>query len=320
MAFGEDIEISTSHTNIAMNHLICTFLLYLLFCFFVTETTAQKLPQKRKIFKKTANLDQALNETSGLIYVDGYIWTHNDGGDEPALYKIDTKSGKVTQKLLISNAKNVDWEDITQDEKYIYIGDFGNNYGMRTNLTIYKIKRSALSGKNSATEAEIITFVYPEQTDFKRSNTHNFDCEGFFALNGELHLFTKNRGDGMTQHYTLPTSAGNHKAQLQMTFNTKGQITAADISPDGKTVILTGYTPRKLFMWIYNDYIGTQFFSGKYRRICMGRFVFRGQMEGVCFSGNDKGYISAEQVRKNNFIIKRQHLRYFSIDKFLQNN
>jgi len=289
----------------------------ILFSLFTTQTTAQKLPQKRKIFKKNTNLDQALNETSGLLYDNDQLWTHNDGGDEPALYKVDPKSGKILQKLLISNAKNIDWEDITQDEKYVYIGDFGNNYGMRTDLTIYKIKRAALSRKSPETKAEIITFTYPEQADFKRSRTHNFDCEGFFALNGELHLFTKNRGDGMTQHYTLPTSTGNHKAQLQMTFNAEGQITAADISPDGKTVILTGYTPHKLFMWIYNDYLGTQFFSGTYRRIRMGRFVFRGQMEGVCFSGNQEGYISAEQVKRKNVNIKKQHLRYFSIHKFL---
>jgi len=289
-----------------MNNRIYSFLLCLSFCFLVIETAAQKLPQKRKIFKKTTKLDQALNETSGLLYDKGNLWTHNDGGDEPALYKIDPKSGKILQKLLITNAKNVDWEDITQDEHHVYIGDFGNNYGMRKDLTIYKIKRSSLSEKSPTVKGQIITFVYPEQTDFQRSHTHNFDCEGFFALNGELHLFTKNRGD-----------AGNHKAQLQMTFNTEGQVTAADISPDGKTVILTGYTPGKLFMWIYSDYLGTQFFSSKYRRICMGRFVFRGQMEGVCFSGDKEGYISAEQIKRRNFIIKKQHLRYFSINKFL---
>jgi len=300
-----------------MNNRIYILLISFLFCFLSTETTAQKLPQKCKIFKKTTKLDQVLNETSGLLYDNGNLWTHNDGGGEPALYKVDSKTGKITQKLLINNARNIDWEDIAQDEHHVYIGDFGNNYGMRKDLTIYKIKRSTLSGKSPTVKAQVITFIYPQQTDFKQSNTHNFDCEGFFASNGELHLFTKNRGDGMTQHYTLPTSAGNHKAKLQMTFNTEGQVTAADISPDGKTVILTGYTPGKLFMWIYNDYIGTQFFSGTYRRVRMGRFVFRGQMEGVCFSEKNEGYISAEQVKRKNFNIKKQHLRYFTIRKYL---
>ncbi len=301
-----------------MNNKLYYVLLSLLWCFFTIQMTAQELPSKRKIFKKITNLDQALDETSGLLCDNGDIWTHNDGGDEPALYKVDPTSGKVIQKILISNAQNIDWEDITQDEHYVYIGDFGNNYGMRKDLTIYKIKRAALSEKRTTVKAEIITFTYPQQSNFKSSQAHNFDCEGFFAWNGQLHLFTKNRGDGMTQHYTLPTSAGNHKARLQGTYNTRGQVTAADISPDGNTVILTGYIPpKKLFMWIYHDYKGTDFFSGKARRICMGKFILRGQMEGVCFSSNDEGYLSAELLKRKKFVIKKQHLRYFSIHKFM---
>jgi len=299
-----------------MNNRLRGLLLCLLLCFFFSQITAQLCTSKRKIFKKITKLDNALNETSGLLYNKGHIWTHNDGGDQPALYKVSPKNGRIVQKIIISNAKNVDWEDIAEDKQHIYIGDFGNNYGMRKDLTIYKIKRADINEKTQKLKAEIITFSYPEQTDFQRSKTHNFDCEGFFISNNELHLFTKNRGDGKTQHYTLPTSAGNHKAQLQSTFNVKGQITAADISSDG-TVVLIGYTPRKLFMWIYSDYTGTQFFSGKNKRIRMGRFAFRGQMEGVCFSTQTEGYISAEQVKKNNINIKKQHLRRFSLKKYL---
>lgn len=300
-----------------MNNKLRGLLLCLSLCFFFSEMTAQRSTSKRKIFKKTTKLDNALNETSGLLYDKGYLWTHNDGGDQPALYKVTPQNGRIIQKIIISNAKNIDWEDIAQDKHHIYIGDFGNNYGMRKDLTIYKIKRANIDEKTQEVKAEILTFSYPEQTDFQRSNTHNFDCEGFFVSDGELHLFTKNRGDGKTQHYTLPTSAGNHKAQLQATFDTKGQVTAADISPDGTTVVLIGYTPRKLFMWIYNDYIDTHFFSGKNKRIRMGRFAFRGQMEGLCFSNQNKGYISAEQVKRKNINIKKQHLRYFSLKKYL---
>jgi len=318
-----------------MNKQLYPIFLCLFLCFFATASIAQNTPcddtkakntgqlepceyrSKRKIFRKTTRLDDVLNETSGLLYDKGYIWTHNDGGGEAALYKIDPQNGKIVQKVSISNAKNVDWEELAQDEHFIYIGDFGNNYGMRKDLTIYKIKRADIDEKTRKVQAQIITFVYPEQVNFQGSNTHNFDCEGFFVWKNELHLFTKNRGDGKTQHYTLSTIEGNHKANLKSTFNTKGQITAADISPDGKTIVLTGYTPRKLFMWICKDYKKTQFFSGKNRRIRMGRFVLRGQMEGVCFSGKDEGYISAEQIKRKNFNIKKQHLRYFSLKKYL---
>jgi len=287
-------------------------LLSLLLCFFTIQMIAQNPRGKRKIFKKITKLDNALNETSGLLYDKGYIWTHNDGGDEAALYKVDPKSGKIVQKVIISNAKNIDWEDIAQDEHFMYIGDFGNNYGMRKDLTIYKINKADINSKTQKVTAQIIAFTYPEQKNFKSSQTHNFDCEGFFVWKKQLHLFTKNRGDGKTQHYVLSISEGKHKAKLQETFDTQGMITATDIHADG-TVVMVGYTPRKLFMWICKDYTGTQFFSGKNTRIRMGRFVFRGQIEGVCFSEQNRGYISAEQVKRKNFNIKKQHLRYFSV-------
>lgn len=269
-----------------------------------------KYPATRKIFKKTTKLDHVLAETSGLLYVKGFIWTHNDGGGEAALYKVDPKNGKILQKVSITNTKNKDWEDLAQDDKFVYIGDFGNNRGRRKDLIIYKIKKAELNKNSTTASAEMLAFSYPEQTDFAVSDQHNFDCEAFFCWNNELHLFTKNRGNAQTQHYTIPITPGNHKAQLQETLDAKGMITAADISSDG-TVVLIGYTPGKLFMWICRDYAGTQFFSGKNRRIKMGKFIFRGQIEGLCFSEAQKGYISAEH-----FKIVKQHLRFFSLDKW----
>ena len=74
-------------------------------------------------------LHNSIKETSGLIFLDQKLITHNDSGGEPALYEIDTVSGNITRKVFISNAGNTDWEDICNDSTYIYIGDFGNKIG-----------------------------------------------------------------------------------------------------------------------------------------------------------------------------------------------
>jgi hypothetical protein len=42
-------------------------------------------------------------------------------------------------KTLKVNAKNTDWEALTNDGNNFYIGDFGNNDGSRRDLTIYKV-------------------------------------------------------------------------------------------------------------------------------------------------------------------------------------
>ena len=48
---------------------------------------------------------------------------------------------KILQTISVQKAKNVDWEDIAQDGKYIFIADVGNNYGKREKLTIYKVAK-----------------------------------------------------------------------------------------------------------------------------------------------------------------------------------
>src|SRR4051812_26285025 len=90
-------------------------------------------------------LPAALKETSGLIYTDGGLWTLNDSGNSPAFYQIDESTGATLKTVNISNATNVDWEDLTADDTYFYIGDFGNNAsGDRTDLKIYRVLKSSI--------------------------------------------------------------------------------------------------------------------------------------------------------------------------------
>lgn len=289
---------------------------------------ACEYPKTKKGLKKVCRLANEVNETSGLIYDNGFLWTHNDSGGEPTLYKIDIETGEVVKKVHIQVAEmeekgkiNEDWEELAADEEFFYIGDMGNNKGNRKDLKIYRIRKSELEDAPSVNiMAEIISFDYPEQTDFNKRKLHDFDCEGFFYANNELHLFTKNRATLTTNHYIIPAEIGHHEAILQENLAVDGLITGADISENG-TVILVGYsaektfkktTHRKVFMWICWDYDGAQYFSGKTRRIELGATVRRGQMEAVCFSEGVNGYVSAEGIPSI-----QQHLRAFSLEKWL---
>jgi hypothetical protein len=78
-------------------------------------------------------------ESSGIAYTDRALWTHNDSGNASDFFKVDTVSGALLQKISITNFPNNDWEDITADSNYIYIGDFGNNNGTRTDLRVLKL-------------------------------------------------------------------------------------------------------------------------------------------------------------------------------------
>src|SRR2546427_568330 len=58
--------------------------------------------------------DPQLPEISGLVpshTVKGAWWVHNDSGDQARLYAINSR-GQLLAKFTVSEAKNVDWEDL----------------------------------------------------------------------------------------------------------------------------------------------------------------------------------------------------------------
>lgn len=84
-------------------------------------------------------INSILNETSGLIKFGNSLYTQNDDTDKN-IYALDTLNGSIINTYSLSNLINIDWEEISQDNNYVYIGDFGNNAnGNRTNLRIYKL-------------------------------------------------------------------------------------------------------------------------------------------------------------------------------------
>lgn len=143
------------------------------------------------------NLPDMVKETSGLAYTDGKLWTLNDSGNEAAIYRISETNGSILQTVTITNATNVDWEDIAADANYLYIGDFGNNtHGNRDDLKIYRINKHTIgNGPAVNVTADIIDFSYSDQDPLNlppsESNNTEFDCEAFFVKDNLLHLFTK---------------------------------------------------------------------------------------------------------------------------------
>ncbi len=244
-------------------------------------------------------LSSNVSESSGLAYIDGTLWTHNDSGGEAKLYAIDKSNGKILKTVVISNASNADWEDLAFNKTYLFIGDFGNNKGTRKHLKIYKIKRADLKTK-STVEAEIIEFSYATQTDFTSNSKTNYDCEAFVAYEDKLYLFSKNHGNEQTDMYVLGLNAGVEVAERMATFNTNALVTGASMDADNKTLALIGYgtrgTPKS---WIFSKFTDTDFFKGKQEKITWGTPA-KAQIEGVTHMAKGKLYISSEKFDYSN--------------------
>jgi hypothetical protein len=56
-----------------------------------------------------------------LGFYNNNIITHNDSGGQANLYEINASTGAVLRTVAITNATNVDWEDIAQDALLISI-------------------------------------------------------------------------------------------------------------------------------------------------------------------------------------------------------
>lgn len=276
---------------------------------------------------RTIVLPDILNEISALEYepnVNNQIsyWALNDSGNKSQLYRFSQDSGEVLQTIHITNAPNVDWEEISSDNERLYFADFGNNLGKRQDLAIYFIEKSSIdySLRNQYLAAQKIEFYYPEQTvfNFKKLKT-NWDAEAFFIYNNQIHLFTKEWANMATTHYVIPIDTSKkHAAKKLETFNTNYAVTGAyiDINPYSPTrgVYLLGYTLETLaaISWFeLPDQSSSLFFDQYTKKVILplGFTTQLGQLEAisttqglknqVCFSGeefNFKGFYAKQQL------------------------
>jgi len=254
-----------------------------------------------ELFKmKTVTVDPKLKEISGIEF-DKYkrLWAINDSGDGPILYMLN-KDGTIEREVTVTNAKNVDWEDMTQNSfGHFFLGDFGNNDNNRRWLTIYKIE-NPIDIKTDTTEAEIIKFTYPEMAKGKiKPKDKNYDLEAFVEYKRNLYLFTKNRTqpfDGITKLYKVGDHAANFDAKLIGEFKTCTTleklcwITSAAISPDRTKLVLLDSTS----LWLFENFDGDNFFSGDVSRIDLGVVT---QKEAVTFYDDNTLVFTDEEYK-----------------------
>ena len=243
-----------------------------------------------------AMLPEEVKETSGLFFHNGRLWTHNDSGNKPILYALDTMTFEVVQRITLENVKNKDWEDVCTDGETVYVGDFGNNKGSRKNLRIYTFPLSEIPAEGDASvTVDSIRFSFADQTNFeKRKQAHDYDCESIFATDQYLYLFSKGWETGTTRLYRLSKQPGTQVAEVVNGFDSQGLITGADYDPKSGILALVGYVKDIWlpFMYLIYDFddAGVKLSN---RRFELHQYLGM-QTEGICFFDEGKCYLSAE--------------------------
>lgn len=244
--------------------------------------------------KDITKLPKRLDETSGLVFFNNYFWTINDSGGKASLYAFDKKSGKIKQYLKIIGGLNVDWEDLAQDENYIYIADTGNNAGKRKEFQIYKVAKTDILKVKEETgkvNAEKIVFSFSPQPENLETHNHNYDIESLVVVDGRIMFFTKNWADRKSSCYEIKNGVA-HKVK---SYNPKGLLTGAYYDKKNNRILAVGYHKyakvyqKPPFLMIINDFntvnesIEMHTLSG----------VEKHQIESVCLV-NDRIFITNE--------------------------
>jgi hypothetical protein len=241
--------------------------------------------------RSLVTLDEKVLETSGLLFFDNSFWTINDSGNENILYRIDSKSGTVVTEIVISNAENIDWEELTQDENYIYIADIGDNSSVRDEKQIYRVEKSKASKivNQGTLESEVLRFSYPA-VDGKNKN---YDAEALISFNGSLHLFTKDLF--VTHHFIISASPGMSTAKFIETYKSNGQVTGAAINYTNNTLVMVGYLGfGQRLLWEFKEFTGNSLSKSGNRHFSLGAVNETGQLEAVCFNGNGQVFLTNE--------------------------
>jgi len=199
----------------------------------------------------------AVTESSGLVASrtsPGAYWTHNDSGDGPFIYALNTR-GESLAVFRVTGANARDWEDIAAgpgpqpNRSYLYIGDIGDNGGKRSEIIVYRVPEPDLktANKNSSktrpltTEpAEAIRLQYPD-------GKHDAEALLVHPSTGNLYIVTKVAfANPEVFEAAAPLSAGRtitmkRLGEVRVPSLFGGVITGGSVSPDGRRVALCDY-------------------------------------------------------------------------------
>ena len=200
-----------------------------------------------------------LGEISGLaashVHED-VLWVINDGGNPAEIFAINRR-GRLLARYDVRGARNIDWEDLASFDldgrHYLLVADTGDNGGKRRNFVLHVFEEPKVLRNGTLKPAWSIRARW---ADGPR------DCEAVAvdAAAGKVLLVSKKRKP--PELFALPLAdphgewrearrigrlAGVPEADVELQRSDpqlarlSPQVTAADLSPDGRTLAVLTY-------------------------------------------------------------------------------
>jgi len=205
-----------------------------------------------------------LSELSGLTrsnHAEGVYWAINDGDNPAEIIAIDANA-QTLGTFSAEGVRNIDWEDITNytlsGKHYLAIADTGDNGGVRDELYIHIFEEPADAKRSGQINPiKSIRFLWPDgardaESLFASAKNRSFYLISKKRVPAELFALPFDAADG-TKPVLVATLEGIAQPDAE-TMNKKGdygryraQITAADLSPDNRTIAVLNYQQINFF-------------------------------------------------------------------------
>ena len=239
-----------------------------------SEAASQSCPEFGNASTVGALTRDNIREASGLVASPNFnnrYWLHNDSGDSARIYAM-TRSGEDRGIVNLGGITARDFEDIgmgpgpNASKDYIYVADIGNNGHGRATVWIYRFPEPEPPGKGKSITVpghKIERFEYTYEKPGEPGETWRRQAESLFVdpISGDVVIIEKqlNTVDGkrdMGWVYQIKQSnlregvlikAKPKVAIRQRRSTDEGPMTAADISPNGKTIIAKNV--HEAFAW-----------------------------------------------------------------------
>lgn len=190
--------------------------------------------------------DPRIAESSGLAASHlhkGVYWTHNDSGDGPYVYAVDSATGKTLARITmrgIGTARDVEAISVGPDGR-IYVGDIGDNLGG----TWPKVWIYAFPEPERLADATVDATQYTVRyADGPR------DAEALMIdpTTGRAYIASKNENGGGLYEGPRKLSASGVNV-FRRTADIPLWITDGAFSPDGTRLVLRGYFGALEYRW-----------------------------------------------------------------------
>lgn len=264
--------------------------------------------------------NEKITEASGLAASrrsDGVLWTHNDSGNDPALYAMGS-DGRFLGSVWLAGADNIDWEDMASFElggrAYLLVADTGDNKGRRKNCSFYVIEEPDAAALSPQKELVVqvawnVPVAYPDAPH---------DCEAVAVdpgakgdgSDGRVYFLTKREKPSrlfsvalrpaantpqvafeLGKVASIPQPAGARNLLPVPAGRFRGQPTGLDFSADGRMAVVLTYGD----VLLYQRRAGESWFSALVREPLVLPPHKLGQAEAVCFSRDGKSIFVTEE-------------------------